>query len=377
MVAGVVLNKTLYSHDGGHSWHMQIVESPFGVFGDPVITADYKGNFYFAHLSDPEGVGRSSERWIDRIVVQKSNDQGRSWSPGTYAGMRHPADQDKHWLAIDPRTNAIYMTWTEFDKYGSTDVNHKSRILFSKSVNQTVSWSSAISISQIEGDCIDSDYTTEGAVPAVGPDGTVYVSWSYGNKIYFDRSVDLGVTWLENDIVASEQVGGWDFDIPGLGRANGMPVTAVDLSESPYRGTIYINFCDQSNGPEDTDVWLVKSTDYGESWSQPIRVNDDKGATHQFFTWMAVDPVTGAIYIVFYDRRAYSNSLTDVYLAASFDGGESFRNVRISSSPFEPNPNVFFGDYNNISAYGGVVRPIWTRMDGDKTSIWTAIIDLP
>ncbi len=376
MVAGVVLNKTFYSHDGGRNWTMQLVESPYGVFGDPVITADYKGYFYFAHLSDPEGVGRASDRWLDRIVVQRSVDQGVTWSPGSYAGMRHPADQDKHWLVTDPRTAAIYMTWTEFDKYGSADPQHKSRILFSKSVNQGISWSGAIPISQIEGDCIDSDNTTEGAVPAVGPDGTLYVAWSHGEHIYFDRSVDLGVTWLERDIIAANQIGGWDIDIPGLGRANGMPVTGVDLSDSPYRGTIYINYCDQKNGPNDTDVWLVRSTDYGETWSEPVRVNDDPPGKHQFFTWMAVDPVTGGIYIVFYDRRAHADNQTDVFLAASFDGGSTFENVRISEKPFTPNPTVFFGDYNNISVNGGVIRPIWTRMDGNRTSIWTALIDL-
>jgi len=29
------------------------------------------------------------------------------------------------------------------------------------------------------------------------------------------------------------------------------------------------------------------------------------------------------------------------------------------------------GDYNHISAHGGVVRPIWTEMRGIKKSVWT------
>ncbi|MBX2817841.1 MAG: glycoside hydrolase [Saprospiraceae bacterium] len=378
VVAGVVLNKTLRSEDGGRTWDMQLVESTYGVFGDPVITADYDGNFYFAHLADPDGLGRAGDTWLDRIVVQKSTDEGRTWNNGTYAGHRPPADQDKHWLAVDPRTNYIYMTWTEFDKYGSTNSQDKSRILFSRSADQGKSWSQAISINQLEGDCIDDDMTTEGAVPAVGPDGTIYVGWSYDSKIYFDRSVDLGRSWMENDFVVTEQVGGWAIDIPGLGRANGMPITATDLSDGPYRGHIYINYCDQSAGPDDTDVWLVKSADNGETWSEPVRVNDDPPGKHQFFTWMSVDPITGAIYVVFYDRRNHSDTMTDVYLAASFDGGATFRNVKVSETPFKASKEsyVFFGDYNNISAYDGVVRPIWTRQEGRKLSVWTALIDL-
>ena len=29
--------------------------------------------------------------------------------------------QDKHWIVIDPQTDEIYMTWTQFDAYDSAD----------------------------------------------------------------------------------------------------------------------------------------------------------------------------------------------------------------------------------------------------------------
>jgi len=37
---------------------------------------------------------------------------------------------------------------------------------------------------------------------------------------------------------------------------------------------------------------------------------------------------------------------------------------------------VFFGDYTNITAHNGRIRPIWARADGVSMSIWTAIIDV-
>ncbi len=126
-------------------------------------------------------------------------------------------------------------------------------------------WSNAITINQVPGDCIDSDNTVEGAVPAVGPNGEVYVSWSGLQGIVFDRSLDGGQTWLDNDIFVSNQPGGWDISIPGLYRCNGMSVTVCDLSKSPRRGTIYINWADQRNGSNDTDVWLTRSTDGGNT----------------------------------------------------------------------------------------------------------------
>ena len=375
MVAAAILNRTYNSGDGGRTWSVKFVESPYGVYGDPVITADKSGRFFYAHLSDPEGTGRQSDKWLDRIVIQRSDDAGANWSDGSYAGLNHPADQDKHWLVADPISENLYLTWTEFDHYGSTDPNDKSRILFSRSVDHGLSWSDPLKLSALEGNCLDGDKTTEGAVPAVGPEGEIYVSWSYDDKIYFDRSLDEGISWLENDIEVGDHPGGWSVNIPGLSRANTMPITGCDISNSDFRGNIYINYCDQSSGPDDTDVWLVRSRDGGDTWDEPVRVNTDQSGKHQFFTWMSIDPSSGGIFIVFYDRRDHDDLKTDVYLAYSFDGGQSFENVRISERPFIPNPAVFLGDYNNICALNGKVRPIWTRMDDNKTSIWTAIID--
>ena len=250
-----------------------------------------------------------------------------------------------------------------------------SRILFSKSVDEGVSWTIPIAISEHEGDCLDGDNTVEGAVPAVGPDGQIYVAWAGQYKIYFDRSLDRGESWLKRDIIVAPQRSGWEEDVSGVSRANGMPVTKVDISKGKYDGRIYINWTDTEEGETDLDVWLCYSDDGGLSWSVPSRVNDDNTNHDQFFTWMDVDPKTGYVYIVFYDRRNYEDDLTDVYLAYSIDGGQTFTNKKISQSPFRPILGPFFGDYNNISAFDGIVRPIWTRQDDMVLSIWTAIIN--
>ena len=155
-----------------------------------------------------------------------------------------------------------------------------------------------------------------------------------------------------------------------------MPVIKVDHSNSPSKGTLYVSWSDQRNGKDNTDVWLIHSKDKGKTWSQPARVNNDEGAHHQFFSWFDVDPITGHLYWVFYDRRKHQNNDNDVFLAWSKDGGKSIKNTKISESPFQPTKDVFFGDYNNISAYNGRVRPIWTRMDNGRLSVYTALIDV-
>ena len=371
IVAGANLNFTYYSNDGGQTWNKNSMNSSYGVWGDPCIISDTMGNFYFIHLSNPY-----NGSWIDRIVCQKSTDGGATWTNGTYTGLNGTRNQDKAWAVFDPLSQNIYMTWTQFDFYGSNNPNDSSNILFSKSTDLWETWSTPLRINRKAGDCHDSDGTVEGAVPAVSDDGKIYVAWSLNDSIYFDRSSDEGDTWLNEDIVASTQPDGWDYNVQGLYRCNGLPITKCDLSNSAYHGTIYINWTDQRNGTNNTDVFIAKSTDGGDTWSDAVKVNDDTTQTQQFMSWMDVDQIDGTIYVLFYDRRNYTNKNTDVYLAYSTDGGSTFNNVKISEDMFNPSQSTFLGDYTNISAYNGKVAPIWTRDDGGLTSVWTAQLDI-
>ena len=373
IVAGAILNNVFYSNDGGHSWQWDTLSSSYGVWGDPVIVSDFQGNQYFFHLSDPTGENWSSEEILDRIVVQRSEDGGASWNDGGYMGLDHPKDQDKQWATVDPENNKLYATWTQFDKYGSPNPEDRTNILFSSSNDKGDSWSQAVVISEVSGNCLDSDSTTEGAVPTVNIDGNVYVAWSNNHKIYFDRVTPQG-NHLEEDKIIADHHGGWDLKVPGLMRANGMPVTIADISEGPHRGRIYVSWVDDREG--NYDVWVINSDDNGETWSEPLRINDDDSEKDQFFHQMESDPKTGYLYTVFYDRRNTEGIDTEVYMAYSKDGGESWTNEKISEKPFTNNPMVFFGDYNDIDAFDGHVRPIWTRMEDDGSmSIYTAIIN--
>jgi len=371
LIAGSNLNLVYISDDGGYTWTTTVLESPdYGVWGDPCVIIDTAGHLYYFHLSNPP-LGN----WIDRIVCQKSEDGGLTWNTGTFMGLNGIKAQDKEWTVIDRTNNNIYVTWTQFDSYGSSNPADSSVILFSKSTDGGMNWSPALRINKYAGDCVDSDSTVEGAVPAVGPNGEIYVSWAGPMGIRFNRSTNEGDTWLTEEIFVSDQPEGWDVAIPGIMRCNGFPVTCCDISGGTHHGTVYINWTDQRNGTDDTDVWLSKSIDGGNTWSAPARVNDDPAGKHQFFTWMTVDQVTGYLYFVFYDRRNDSLDVnaTEVFLAVSKDGGNSFENVLISESPFIPNAGIFFGDYNNIAAHNNVVRPIWVRLHNNERSIMTAI----
>ncbi|MBE2226130.1 MAG: exo-alpha-sialidase [Ignavibacteria bacterium] len=372
IIAGANLNNYYYSFDRGNTWvNKEITDMQNGVWGDPVLIFDVNGSAYFFHLSRP-----SNPQWIDRIVCQRSTDGGMTYeNPGTYMGLNPPKKQDKPWACVDftdsKWRNNIYVTWTQFDAYDSHNPKDESNIHFSFSSNSGKSWSEALRINQISGDCVDSSNTTEGAVPCVGPNGEIYVSWSAHDKLYFDRSTDGGESWLENDIVAGSQYGGWVYDIEGIFRCNGLPITQCDISNSPYKGTIYINYSDRRNGENDVDIFMIKSADGGNTWSGAIRINDDPvgNGKQQFMSWMSVDPLTGSINIIYYDRRNHSDLNTDVYLARSTDGGETFLNTRISEEPFVPVKSVFFGDYIGVNSLNDFTACAWQRFDKGKLSI--------
>jgi hypothetical protein len=375
LIAGSNIDNYYYSFDGGLTWENGVIKSKdYGIWGDPCLIFDAQGNAYYFHLSRP-----SWKQWLDRIVCQKSTDGGISWSnPGSYMGMNPPKEQDKEWACADPfKAGYVYTLWTQFDAYESKNPLDSSNIMFSFSSDGGESWSEAIRINEHAGDCLDSSNTVEGAVPCAGLNGEIYVSWSGPLGIVFDKSTDGGISWLDKDIPVCEQIGGWCYDIEGIYRCNGMPVTACDISSSPFRGTIYINFSDIGNGVDDVDIFLIKSTDGGNSWSKIKRVNDDpfKNNKQQFMCWMSVDPISGAVNIIFYDRRNYDNTLTDVYLARSTDGGETFTNIKISESPFKPDKSVFFGDYIGVASYNDFTACIWQRLDGRVLSVQYCGID--
>jgi hypothetical protein len=378
IIAGANLRYSYYSTDGGATWQQS--QLPTGTWGDPCLIFDADGRAFYAHLT---------YGW-DAITVRKSTDGGKTWptsvklfgpsSDSARAGsLENSSLQDKEWLIADmttgPHRGNIYATWTDFTKYGSVESKDSSVIVFARSTDHGDTFERWVRVSDKAGDAIDSDNTMEGAVPAVGLNGEVYVAWAGPNGLYFDRSFDAGATW-GTDKVISDFPGGWDFPVGGLYRANGLPITLADISPtSPHRGTVYVNWADHRNG--DADVFIMKSTDRGSTWSAPIRVNDDTigNGRPQFFTWAAVDPVSGELVVVFYDRREHDDDSTDVYMARSTDGGATFRNEKISALPFLPSERVFMGDYNCVSVYNGRIRPIWTRMTNNALSVHTAMID--
>src|SRR5262249_41125039 len=146
----------------------------------------------------------------------------------------------------------------------------------------------------------------------------------------------------------------------GSFRANSFPAMDVDGSSGPNRGNIYIVWADLRN--TDADVFLIRSTNGGTSWSTAKRINDDPvhNGKDQVFPAVAVDATTGEVIVSFYDRRDDpANHLINTYVARSSDGGVTFQaNRKMSDRNWDPNNDgfggAFIGDYTGAAAGGGL-----------------------
>jgi hypothetical protein len=211
-----------------------------------------------------------------------------------------------------------------------------------------------------------------------GPDGEVYVlfavydSWpSDETALGFAKSFDGGVTFAPATRIITNIRGIRTTETSKNQRVNSFPSMTVDISNGPNRGTIYavwtnIGVPGVNQGP-DIDVYMIKSTDQGATWSLPSKINQDPsglGKEH-YFPWITCDPSFGTLSVIFYDDRNVSSSQCEVYCANSSDGGDTWEDFKVSDVAFTPSPipglaGGYMGDYLGISAFNRMVYPCWT-----------------
>ena len=363
-----------YSTDGGQTFSaadLQPVEG-WRTGGDVSVTFDDKGHAYLGSLHfDKLG---STSYWAhgagrNGIFVRRSLDGGKTWEKDATTVKAYQGNEpDIQWedmprLFADTQPKSsfrgnVYAGWIEWQL-------EQSIILFARSTDGGKSFSQPIRISTEAGLPRDDNGGLVGFVGVVGSDGTIYASWNDGNSIVFTESHDGGKTFTPSRSVvnvAPPYFGGAG-GIPGVSRAMGFAQIGVDAREGNSGGNLYLAWSDFRNG--DVDVFSAVSTDHGSTWSKPIRVNSDPihDGIDQFFQWMAVDPVTGDVYVQFYDRRDDpANRKTGFTLARSIDGGKTYTNYSWADTPFAAEQPAFLGDYTWLTAYNRKVYGIWAEV---------------
>jgi hypothetical protein len=388
---------TFASFDGGRSWqdngHLPGYPQQTGDEGaDYYITSDVwtafddEGNAYAMVLDNPPG-SLTGAGW--GMTAHKSTDGGRTWSDRIpIHENQDPASKtlfldDKNTLVVDNTgpdrdgtTGNIYGCWS-FDAFVANLA-----VFVSRSTDAGQTWRDPINVS-------GADRTVLGCHVVVGPPevpgepGVLYVFWrDFANgRNRMAKSVDGGQSFTAPTTVNEYRESPSPF--PGSAFRNGnIPAAAVDPRDSDV---VYLSYMDyhatnpDEDCPEagdepiegqvcDADVMLIKSTDGGASWGEPIRVNQDAvgNGKDQFQQQLAITD-SGQLNMMWFDRRNDpQNFYIDTFFARSNDGGASWKETRVTKSMWDPsiNPPIspsgeFIGDYQGLAATDCTAVPFW------------------
>ena len=329
-----------YTTDGGLTWTAGEIES--GIFrSDPVLGSDAQGKFFYSSLNSTGAFN---------VRVFPSTNGGMTWGSSVFA-----YGGDKQWFTID-RTGGIghdhhYQAW-------STASNPTPPNTFNRSIDDATSFQAPISIpnSPLWGTL---DVASDGTLYVVGSNGV-------GTPILVARSTNA-----KNPVVTptfttvSPNLGGTtQFGGPNPAGLLGQLWIAVDRSNGPRDGWVYV--LGSVGTPTDPlDIHFIRSTDGGQTWSAPVRVNDDPAGTRafQWFGTMSVSP-EGRIDAIWNDTRGSADStISALYYATSTDGGTTWSpNEQVSptwnSTVGWPNQSKI-GDYYHMISDGGGADLAW------------------
>jgi hypothetical protein len=392
------------SFDGGCTW------TDGGVFPGFQQRFTLTSDITFAfglHNTVYASVLYQTQQGMSGIAVSTSNDGGKSFGqPVTvFESQGDRVFNDKPWIAVDttngPSKGHIYVTWS-YDYGNDCGANNPcvNEVAFSRSTDGGKSFSAPRMIEGSAPFCANSlpdrpPHSTRcdaaiGAIPVVMPGGMLAVAFlnsyssiksvppSLQDRQLVVTSTDGGTNWTAPVSIATVS------DIYGYFpheryRNLSLPAFACD----PRTGQLYIAWSDKATG--DADILFSTSRDKGQSWSQPLRVNNDNprsGAEH-FQPQMAVAP-DGVISISFFDTRLDpAHRFIDVYLAQSTDSGASFQqNVRVTTQSWNPAVGApvdeygsqFIGDYQGLTVDNHFAHPFWNDTRTGSQEIFTAAV---
>ncbi|MGA1794208.1 MAG: sialidase family protein [Thermoplasmatota archaeon] len=360
-----------YTFDGGETWESGYIPGidgdrssplwPFAGAGDPVVVFGPDGTCYYAGIA----FQRSAELGNIRkpgsgIFVARSDDGGRTFDMvsvviQSLSSLSNALANfhDKEWVAVDPTTGDVHVTWTAFQLYGVS-----SAMVHSVSRDRGETWSRPQIISEISR----KERQVQGSQVEVTSDGVVHVSWieyDFG-VLRYTRSTNGGDSFETVRTIASVTPLPY-YPENGQYRTPTMCDMAVDRSEGNHSDSIYIAWPDSRNGQ--SDILLIATHDGGDTWTEPVRVNNATGArdNDQWFPATAVGS-DGSVQVMFYDRRMDpNNDLLSLFFAISYDFGLTWENVQMCDTQFDGDNTrgPFIGDYLALSSGPGWTVGIW------------------
>jgi hypothetical protein len=360
------------STNGGDTWRGNdtCTGSPIAYHGgDAGITIDKNGTFLLTRLGRSPFVG---------LYSHYSLDNGLTWSAQQVISTD---DLERAALTSDVEPGSVwygrsYAAWVKFAL--------PYPLMFSFTDDAGQHWSAPKAINS-------PPVRSAGGDIAVGLNGKLYACWAGVTDfspfmeihVGFARSLNGGEDWtVSESAFAMSGISGILSNKSNI-RVNSLPTLAIDTTNGPYRGRIYIITTQKGLSPAgtDPDIILNRSTDGGTTWLPGIRVNQDalnNGKT-QYFPALHIDRF-GAVNILFYDDRNTTNDSTSVFLARSTDGGENWHEFEISDHNFKPIPigglgQGYQGDMIDLTSTESRLWPVWMDNSSGVYQIWTVPVD--
>ncbi|MEW6732452.1 MAG: sialidase family protein [Acidobacteriota bacterium] len=349
--------------------------------GDGVVARGPNGEFYYATLAFV-GISTAPKSIVG---VAKSMDNGRTFTAPVDASttIANNVDfQDKEWIAVDTNASSpfkgnIYVSWTRFTPRRVT-------IVMARSTDAGQTFLTPITVS---GPLKRSD-GVQGSMPVVAPNGDLYIAFYKVDT----TTANISIADRSSIVVVKSSDGGKTFGKPmqaakgfftslsltggfeGV-RTNSFPSIAID-----QKGAIHIVYgamdtvSPTATGTDRSNIFYVRSTDGGNTFSSKVKLNDDNTSTSQSLPSIAITD-DGTIGVRWWDRRndPLFDSLTDVYMTLSTDGGATFsNNFQITNHNWvfggiESGLALgYHGDYDTLTAFGNEFFISWSdERNGD------------
>jgi hypothetical protein len=395
-----------FSTDGGDHWAPEtfapftafsntpgvdpIFPTQFAIAGDPAVVFNPKSNKFdvicqafgtrtgnqiqlLSTTFDPtkadptadENLSYGAAAWTPPVAVTTGKSNGsQKGSNGQFPD--HEAATVDTGRGPGHHFGRLFVAWAEFSGLGRSPID------IAYSDDDGANWTGPIRVSD-NGNQFDQD-----AIPRVGPDGAVYVTWvnspnekSLKNNVaMIDKSTNGGATW-GTDQVAARIVS----PIPGLlPNSNYRVFEDVNSAVDQQTGRVVLTYTDQKSGA--SNIYATHNLVAGDitQWSTPAAVKPS--AKEQFFPWMSSAP-NGRVDLIFYERScdATDDKLDCVTLASTTDDGTTaWGTTSLLSSGFDgdlhhtclapDDPEAcgrnFLGDYIAVASTNAKAQALWT-----------------